>query len=72
MLREYSVIRRSSQYWVIYDGTTVGPYISFAVAEAAAISLAKMDFKVGRSARVTVEDKENRVVYDSTTDENQA
>lgn len=44
---------------------SVGPYLSSAVADGSAISLAKLDFKAGQKARVAVEEDKLRIVYDS-------
>lgn len=67
MIREYVVVIRDFHWWVLIDGVRWGPYLSSAVAEASAISLAKLDFKVGQSARVTLEGDEDKIVYDSQT-----
>ena len=67
MTREYNVIYRDFKAWVVVDGQRTGPFPSMAAAENAAISLAKLDFKVGQLARVTVNDVPDRVVYDNSS-----
>lgn len=59
MRREYFVMQRSDRWWVTQDGTRLGPYSSGAVAIAAAIALARLDARVGRAARVSLEEAGN-------------
>lgn len=67
MRKEYLVLRRSDQWWITIDGTRLGPYVAEKVAVAAAIALAKLDFKSGTHARVSVDNAADGVpvVYDT-------
>lgn len=68
MLRkEYIVMLRIGQWWVVVDGARLGPYLSQQVAAAAAVRMAKLDFRTGRHARVSVDDPNDGVpvIYDS-------
>ncbi len=66
--REYLVLRRSAQWWVTIDGERSGPFVSEKAAVDAAISRAKLDFRAGQTARVSVDEPEDGVpvVYDSS------
>ena len=66
--REYLVMRRSGQWWVTLDGERTGPFVSEKSALDAAIGRAKVDFKGGQPARVSVDEPEDGVpiVYDSS------
>lgn len=68
---EYLVMRRSAEWWVVRDGERSGPYVSEKVAVDAAIARAKMDFKGGTPARVSVDEPDDGVpvVYDSSQQE---
>lgn len=51
---------------MIHDGHRRGPYITQAMAIEGSLRLAKLDFKLGRSARVSVQkDAGFELVYDS-------
>ncbi len=68
MQNEYLVLKRSGQWWLTLDGTRTGPFVSEKSAVDAAIARAKMDFKGGRQARVSVDEPDDGipVVYDSS------
>jgi hypothetical protein len=66
LVREYVVVSRDLQWPVLTDGVRWGPYLSGSVAEASAISLAKLYFKTGRPASVTVEGDLDKIVYSAT------
>lgn len=66
MAREYSVLSRGGRWWVLIEGQRLGPYVSAPAAEMAAITSAKLDFKAGQAARVTVETDRAHVVYESS------
>lgn len=66
--REYLVMRPSGQWWVTLDGDRSGPFVSEKSAVDAAIGRAKVDFKGGQVARVSVDEPDDGVpvVYEST------
>lgn len=67
---EYLVVQRSEQWWTMLDGARFGPYPGRQIAIDRAISLAKVDFKAGKTARVSVDDGEGiEVVYQSGPDD---
>lgn len=67
---EYLVVQRSEQWWAMLDGARFGPYPGRQIAIDRAISLAKVDFKAGKTARVSVDDGEGtEVVYQSGPDD---
>jgi hypothetical protein len=53
---EYLIIRRSGQWWVTLDGERTGPFGSQNVAVDAAVYRARLDFKAGNTARVSVDE----------------
>lgn len=63
---EYLVIERQNQWWVMLDGFRRGPFVSRQIAIDSAVSAAKIDFKSGRPARVSVQNGTDLVTaYDS-------
>ena len=53
--KDYIVMRRSGQWWMTFDGDRRGPFVSQQVAVASAIHAAKLDFRIGQSARVSID-----------------
>jgi hypothetical protein len=70
MQKEYFIVHRgSSGWWVISAGTSLGPYLSQEVAQAAGLDLAKADASNRIHAKVYVELNMwsgMTLVYDST------
>ncbi len=66
--KEYVVATSSGRWWVRDASEQLGPYVSRQVATEAAIRSAKLDFKAGQHARVSLEEPEAGVqfLYDST------
>ena len=66
---EYLVIEREKNWWVMLDGFRSGPYVSRQIAIDSAVAAAKVDFKSGRNARVSVENGTDLVTaYDTRSD----
>jgi hypothetical protein len=53
---EYIIVNRSGAWWLTIDGARRGPYVSKEIAIRAGIHAAKLDFREGKSARVSVEE----------------
>jgi hypothetical protein len=66
--KEYVIATRSGRWWVMEDSERLGPFVSRQVATDSAVRSAKLDFKSGQHARVSIEDPGDGVpvVYDST------
>ena len=67
---EYLIIRRSGQWWVTRDGERTGPFVSENVAVETAVYRARLDFKAGTTARVSVDEPGDGipVVYETAQD----
>lgn len=65
-MRKYVVRIVGTSWWALDGDSSLGPYGSRKVAETAAIAMAKLDFRNGRAAIVTVEEGSEMVeIYNS-------
>jgi hypothetical protein len=66
--KEYVVTTSSGRWWIMEATERLGPFVSRQVATEAAIRSAKLDFKAGRHARVSLDEPPNgaQFLYDST------
>jgi len=60
-MQEYLVMKRTGHWWVTLEGARRGPYVSRQVAIDSAIHSAKLDFKAGNAARVSLDEPEDGV-----------
>ena len=67
---EYLVFERQNRWWVMIDGHRMGPHVNRQVAIDSAVVGAKVAFKGGTRARVSVQNGDQIVTaYDSSTDD---
>jgi hypothetical protein len=66
--KDYVVTTSAGRWWITEATERLGPFVSQQVATEAAIRSAKLDFKAGRHARVSLDDAPNgaQFLYDST------
>jgi hypothetical protein len=66
--KDYVVTTSSGRWWIKEATERLGPFVSRQVATEAAIRSAKLDFKAGRHARVSLDEPQNgtEFLYDST------
>ncbi|WP_108397500.1 hypothetical protein [Devosia submarina] len=66
--KPYILVSSGGRWWISFGSSRHGPFISKQIAIDAAIRLARVDFAVGRPARVLLDDKDGRqsVLYDSS------
>jgi hypothetical protein len=67
LTKHYIVMKRSEKWWLTLDGDRRGPYESQQVAVDSAIHAAKLDFRLGQPARVSVDEPDDGVpvVYET-------
>jgi hypothetical protein len=67
--KDYVVTTSSGRWWIREAADRLGPFVSRQVATEAAIRSAKLDFKAGRHARVSLDEPQNgtELLYDSTS-----
>jgi hypothetical protein len=71
MFKEYFVVRRGSEWWIVDDAISFGPHILRNAAVEAAIAMAVKDAENCMSTKVFVEEKlmgDMSLVYDSAVD----
>jgi hypothetical protein len=71
MFREYFVVRRGAEWWIVDDATSFGPHVVRNAAVEAAIAMAVNDAQSCMSTKVYVEEKllgDMSLVYDSAVD----
>lgn len=67
-MTEYLFVERSGTWQILVDGLLRGPFVSRQIAIDSAIVAVKIDFKVGKLGRVSVQYGEEIVTaYDSST-----
>lgn len=66
---DYLVTERQNEWWAMLDGFRPGLYANRQIAIDSAVTAAKIDFKAGRPARVSVQNGTDMVTAsDSSSD----